>query len=142
MGKTIVRENFQQADWDEPIIYEMSTPGERGILIPEPDDEIKEAAGDIFADLPGSMVRDELPVLPEVSQKHILMHWLHLAQETMGSNITNDISEGTCTMKYNPRINEELVMDSNFVQLHPLQDEDTVQGIMEIYYKFKDVLKQ
>jgi len=69
------------------------------------------------------------------------MHYLHLAQETMGSNIGNDISEGTCTMKYNPRVNEELVAHEKFAELHPCQDLDTVQGILEIYYRFEQIMK-
>lgn len=142
MGKTIMRENFQQADWDEPIIYEMSTPGVRGILIPQPDEEIKAEAGDVLAEIPDSLQRKEEPNLPEVSQKHVLMHWTHLAQETMGSNITNDISEGTCTMKYNPRINEEFVENSDFALLHPEQSEETVQGILEVYAEFENILKE
>ena len=60
----------------------------------------------------------------------------------MGSNIGNDISEGTCTMKYNPRVNEALVAEPNFAELHPFQDEDTVQGILEIYYKFEQFIKE
>ncbi|SDL28234.1 aminomethyl-transferring glycine dehydrogenase subunit GcvPB [Halarsenatibacter silvermanii] len=142
MGKTIVRENFQQADWDEPLIYEMSTPGERGIRVPEPDNEVKKEAGDVLAELPDEISREEKPELPEVAKKHVLMHWLHLAQETMGSNLTNDISEGTCTMKYNPRINEQLVQHDDFTNLHPLQDDETVQGILEIYKRFENILQE
>ncbi|HWQ42596.1 MAG TPA: aminomethyl-transferring glycine dehydrogenase subunit GcvPB [Desulfosporosinus sp.] len=142
MGKVKVRKGFQQARWNEPIIYEMSTPGQRAIYVPQPDEEIRVKAGDVLADLPVGMRRKELPNLPELSQKHVLMHYLHLSQETMGSNICHDISEGTCTMKYNPRINEELVSLPNFAELHPCQDEDTVQGIMEIYYKFEQIIKE
>jgi glycine dehydrogenase subunit 2 len=60
----------------------------------------------------------------------------------MGSNISNDISEGTCTMKYNPRVNETIAADPNFAELHPDQDPETVQGILEIYYRFEQILKE
>jgi len=141
MGIVKLKKDFQEARWCEPIIYEMSTPGQRGILVPEPDSEIKESAGDVLEKIPEYMRRKELN-LPEIDQKHVLQHYLRLSQETLGANLTNDISEGTCTMKYNPRVNEDLVAHPNFAELHPCQDEDTVQGILEIYYKFQQILKE
>jgi glycine dehydrogenase subunit 2 len=142
MGKVKVRDDFQQARWNEPIIYEMSTPGVRGVLIPAPGEEIVSKVGDVRKLLPNDMVRKTPANLPELSQKHVLAHYLHLSQETLGSNIGNDISEGTCTMKYNPRINEALVGHEKFAELHPCQDIDTVQGILEIYYKFEQIIKE
>lgn len=137
-----VRRNFHQARWDEPIIYELSTPGARGMHVPRPDEEIVKRAGDVLARLPENMRRKGRVNLPELSQKHVLMHYLHLSQETLGANICNDVGEGTCTMKYNPRINEVFVQNPSFSELHPCQDESTVQGILEIYYKFSEVLKE
>jgi len=142
MAVVKVRRKFHQAKWDEPIIYEMSTPGLRGIIPPEVEEEIQGRVGDVAAKLPAAIKRKEAPALPEVDQKHVLQHWIHLSQETMGSNLSNDISEGTCTMKYNPRINEALCMLPGFAELHPDQDPDTVQGILEIFYKFQNVLKE
>ena len=142
MAKVKIRKNFHQARWDEPMIYEMSTPGLRGIIPPEVEDEIACSMGDVAAKLPDGIKRKSPIELPEVAQKHVLQHYVHLAQETMGSNLSNDISEGTCTMKYNPRINETLCMHPNFAELHPDQDTDTAQGILEIYYKFENVLKE
>ncbi len=142
MGIVRVRDKFQQARWNEPIIYEMSNPNVRGIIPPKPEKEVANSAGNVVEKLPEGIRRKDLPNLPEVSQKHVLAHYLRLSQETMGSNIGNDISEGTCTMKYNPRINEELVNLPGFAELHPRQSEDTVQGIMEMYYKFENVLKE
>ena len=71
----------------------------------------------------------------------MLAHYLHLAQETLGSNLNADMSQGTCTMKYNPRINEDLAADSRFANVHPWQDDDTLQGILEIYYEFEQIMK-
>ena len=141
MGVVRIKKDFHEARWCEPIIYELSTPGQRGILVPMPDDEIKEAAGDVLADIPAGLRRKELN-LPEMDQKHVLQHYVRLTQETLGANLTNDISEGTCTMKYNPRINEDLAAHPNFAEVHPCQDEDTVQGILEIYYKFEQIVKE
>lgn len=141
MAKGRVRKNFQQARWEEPIIHELSNPGVRGIIPPRVEEEISSRVGNVVEGL-GRMKRDSKPELPEVDQKTVLSHWLRLSQETMGSNLTNDISEGTCTMKYNPRINEELASNPLFSELHPMQDEDTVQGILEIYYKFQNFMKE
>ncbi|MCF6465577.1 aminomethyl-transferring glycine dehydrogenase subunit GcvPB [Clostridium sp. Cult2] len=140
MAKLKIRENYHQARWDEPIIYELSTPGERGILVPQPDKEIKDEAVNVLSRLPENMRRKEKPNLPEISQKHVLAHYLHLSQETLGSNLNNDISQGTCTMKYNPRINEKLTTLIHHV--HPSQDESTMQGILGIYYRFEHFLKE
>lgn len=141
IGKARVRKNFQQARWEEPIIHELSNPGVRGIIPPRVDPQIDSRTDNVLDNL-GSMRRTISPELPEVEQKTVLSHWLRLYQETMGSNIGNDISEGTCTMKYNPRINEDLASNPLFTDLHPMQDDDTVQGMLEIYYKFQNFMKE
>jgi len=119
MGIVKVRRNYHQARWDEPMIFEMSTPGVRGILPPEPEKEIVDIVGDVAGKLPAGARRKSPPALPEVDQKRVLSHFLHLSQETLGSNLTADLSQGTCTMKYNPRVNEDLVMDPRFAYVHP-----------------------
>lgn len=142
MGSVKIRNNFQQARWNEPIIYELSRPNVRGIMPPEVENEIVESVGNVAESLPKSILRKNLPNLPELSQKHVLAHYLKLSQETMGSNIGNDISEGTCTMKYNPRVNEDLASYHKFTELHPEQNEGTVQGMLEMFYKFENVVKE
>ena len=64
--KTKVK-NFHQAKWDEPIIFELNTEGERGIAIPEVEKEIEETVGDGISKLPESMARKKAPALPEIS---------------------------------------------------------------------------
>ncbi len=142
MSKAYVRTNFHEARWDEPMIYELSTPGTRGILVPEVEDEIVAAVGDVAASLPDQVKRKAPLLLPEVDQKHVLAHYIHLTQEAMGSNLSNDLSEGTCTMKYNPRLGETLAMDDNFASVHPAQDDSTMQGVLEIFYKFEQIMKE
>ena len=66
-GKLNLR-RFHQARWDEPVIFELSCEGQRGILVPEVEEEVKEQIGDVLADLPGHMRRQEPPRLPELSQ--------------------------------------------------------------------------
>jgi glycine dehydrogenase subunit 2 len=80
--------------------------------------------------------------LPELSQPQVLRHYARLSQETLGTDLNIDVGQGTCTMKYSPKINDQLARAPKVADLHPLQDEDTVQGILEIMYRFEDMLKE
>ncbi len=128
---------YHQARWDEPIIFELSKKGERGIILPEPEDEVK-AAG-----MPqlGAMARKNPPALPEIAQMRVLKHYMHLSQENLGADETVDIGQGTCTMKYSPKINDRLASLPSFADAHPRQDESTVQGSLEIMYKTEQFMK-
>jgi glycine dehydrogenase subunit 2 len=140
-GKPNLR-RFHQARWDEPIIFELSREGQRGILVPEVEKEMREQVGDVLATLPDSMRRKQSPKLPEVSQPQVLRHYVRLSQENLGTDFNIDVGQGTCTMKYSPKINEHLVRSPRMTALHPLQDEETVQGILEIMYSFQEILKE
>ena len=140
-SKTKLR-NFHQAKWDEPIIFELSTEGERGILIPEVEKEIEDCVGDGISVLPENMKRKEAPALPEISQMRVLKHYLRLSQQCLGADLNVDIGQGTCTMKYSPKINEVLTRFPEVTELHPLQDENTVQGALEIIYKLDTFLRE
>jgi glycine dehydrogenase subunit 2 len=132
---------FHQARWDEPIIFELSRDGQRGILVPEVEDEVRETVGDVLSTIPEGMRRKKPPALPEISQPQVLRHYLRLSQENLGADLNVDIGQGTCTMKYNPKINDQLASMTEMAELHPLQDEETVQGILEIIYRFEQSLK-
>ena len=84
--------------------------------------------------------RTEPPALPELSQPQVLRHYLRLSQETFGNDVDIHLGLGTCTMKYSPKVNEELVRSANVADLHPLQDDETVQGMLEILYRFERML--
>jgi len=140
-GKPRLR-RFHQAQWDEPIIFELSRTGQRGILVPEVEEGIREQVGDVMASLPEYMRRKEPPALPELSQPQVLRHYARLSQENLGTDLNIDVGQGTCTMKYSPKINDQLARAPKVADLHPLQDEDTVQGILEIMYRFEDMLKE
>jgi glycine dehydrogenase subunit 2 len=133
---------FHQARWDEPVIFELSREGRRGILIPEPESGMKRIAGDALAGIPEKMRRKEPPRLPELSQPQVLRHYARLSQENLGVDLNIDVGQGTCTMKYSPKINDQLTRMPAIADLHPLQDEDTVQGILEIMYRFEQILKE
>lgn len=133
---------FHEAKWDEPIIFELSRKGERGISIPEIENEIEEYVGDGVSVLPEHMIRKKLPALPEIAQPRVVRHYLRLSQETLGADINVDIGQGTCTMKYNPKINDVLACSPKVTELHPLQNESTVQGALEIMYKLDLFLRE
>ncbi|MCK4693089.1 MAG: aminotransferase class V-fold PLP-dependent enzyme, partial [Anaerolineales bacterium] len=140
-GKPNLR-RFHQARWDEPIIFELSNQGERGILIPEVDDQTKREFEDVLSTIPEGMQRREPPKLPELSQPQVLRHYVRLSQETLGTDLNIDIGQGTCTMKYSPKINDQLASMPQMAEIHPLQDIETVQGILEVMYRFEQILKE
>lgn len=134
--------DFQQAKWDEEIIYELSVEGERGILVPKAEKEIVDQVGDGVSKIPENMKRDGLANLPEVNQKRVLMHFLRLSQQTLGGNINIEIGQGTCTLKYNPKINDILANSDKMAELHPLQDPSTAQGALEVIYKMDLMMRE
>ena len=131
---------FHQARWDEPMIFELGTPGERGILPPAVEEEIRAVAGDVVSSLPEALRRDTAPKLPEVAQPQVVRHYLRLSQENLGFDFNVDVGQGTCTMKYSPKINDQLAGMPQLTALHPLQPEETAQGILGIYYRFERIL--
>ncbi|UCH58230.1 MAG: aminotransferase class V-fold PLP-dependent enzyme, partial [Candidatus Bathyarchaeota archaeon] len=133
---------FHQAKWDEPVIFELSQEGERGILVPEVEEEVRREVGDVLSSIPRGVRRKRPPRLPEISQSRVLRHYLRLSQETLGTDLNIDVGQGTCTMKYSPKINEQLIRTPHMNEIHPLQDEETVQGILETMYRFKQILKE
>ena len=128
-----VRTGFHQAKWDEPVIFELSKHGERGILVNKADAKVAEAVDGVNA-LPEFLKRKEAPALPEISQPRVLRHYSRLAQETLGADVNIEIGQGTCTVKYSPKVNDQLANLPQMREMHPLQDESTCQGIMEIMY--------
>ncbi|MGX6977670.1 aminomethyl-transferring glycine dehydrogenase subunit GcvPB [Vagococcus elongatus] len=140
--ETLLRD-FHQARWSEPIIYEMSTPGERGVITPAVDKKIKDKLRNKENMIPESLKRKKMVDLPEIGQMRVNRHYMRLSQETLGNDVSVDIGQGTCTMKYSPKVQEHLVSrNSNIASVHPYQDESTIQGLLEIYYKTEQYLKE
>jgi glycine dehydrogenase subunit 2 len=129
-----------QARWNEPCIFEIGRKGTRGHLVPKVDDKIKATTRGISSYLPKNLRRKTPPTLPELSEVEVMRHFFRLSQESTcvdsGFN-----GEGTCTMKYNPKVNESLAGSSKVANLHPLQDTKTTQGILEILYRLGECLK-
>nr|WP_244994291.1 aminomethyl-transferring glycine dehydrogenase subunit GcvPB [Actinomadura coerulea] len=126
---------FHQARWDEPLLFELGSPGERGVLPP-----LAQAPADVV--LPDGLRRAAPPALPELSQPQVLRHYLRLSQENLGADFNVDVGQGTCTMKYSPKVNDRFVRDPKVAGLHPLQDERTVQGVLEIMYRLEGLLRE
>lgn len=126
---------FRQARWDEPLLFELGREGRIGYLVPEVEPEIKEELGDILEVIPEDIRRKELK-LPELSEVEVLRHYIRLSQMTYGVDL-GPVPLGSCTMKYNPKISEELVSNDKLELLHPEQEVDSVQGILELLYKLE-----
>ncbi len=133
---------FHQARWDEPIIFELSQPGQRGVIPPVVEEGIKNRVGDVLQTLPKNLRRSIPPQLPELSQIHVLRHYVRLSQENLGVDLNIDVGQGTCTMKYSPKVNDQLSRSTKIQDLHPLQDENSVQGILEIMYRLEEIFKE
>ena len=130
-----VARHFHEARWCEPLIMEKGTPKERGILVPQAEKAVQDTVGQARFLIPENLRREEPPQLPELSQMQVLRHYLHLSQETLGTDVTIDIGLGTCTMKYSPKVHETLVRSTGVSQVHPYQDENTIQGLLRIFYE-------
>jgi glycine dehydrogenase subunit 2 len=87
--------NFHAARWDEPLILDKGTPGERGYIPPAVDAGIAAAVPNPGSLIPEEMRRSEPPRLPELAQPQVLRHFLRLSQMTLGCHVTPDASLGT-----------------------------------------------
>ncbi|MBM4403335.1 MAG: aminomethyl-transferring glycine dehydrogenase subunit GcvPB [Candidatus Cloacimonetes bacterium] len=118
------------------MIFDLSIKGRRGVTLPQRDVE-----GDIHQILPAKFVRKAVAELPEVSELDVLRHYIRLSHK-------NHFIEkglyplGSCTMKYNPKINEALVRHSCFNNIHPYQANETLQGTLEILYDLQRDLSE
>lgn len=133
---------FHQARWDEPVIFELSAPGERGVVPSQVEPGVRDAVGDVLADLPAALRRESAPGLPELGQMRVLKHYLRLSQENLGADLNVDVGQGTCTMKYSPKVNDRLAAHPSLLDLHPLQDEADAQGILEVIWRTQRMLAE
>ena len=116
----------------EPTIFELSRAERRGVTIPEAD--VPKSA------LPEDLLREELS-WPELSEIDVVRHYTRISQKNHAIDI-NMYPLGSCTMKYNPRINEAVARYPGFAQIHPLQPENTVQGALELMYELQMLLAE
>ena len=116
----------------EPLIFEISSSGRKAVFLPELD--VPEA------ELPQELLREDLP-LPEVSEVDLMRHYVRLSQLNHAVD-TGFYPLGSCTMKYNPKVNEEAAKLPGFTRTHPYQDHCTVQGNLRLMYELQEYLKE
>ena len=117
----------------DKLIFELSRKGRKGWSLPESGWE------DTPVNLPAALCRSAAPRLPEVSEPDVVRHYVNLSGMNFGVD-TGFYPLGSCTMKYNPRINEETAAHPGFSSLHPLQPAGTVQGALRIYAELSGYL--
>ncbi|HRU41321.1 MAG TPA: aminomethyl-transferring glycine dehydrogenase subunit GcvPB, partial [Candidatus Diapherotrites archaeon] len=119
------------------LIFELSKEGRKAYSLPPCD------VPDISLDsmIPASLMRDSEPELPEVSEVDVVRHFTNLSNKNYGVD-TGFYPLGSCTMKYNPKINEDMANLGGFSNIHPLQPEATVQGALELMYELDGMLSE
>lgn len=117
----------------DKLIFEISRPGRKGYELPADN-----FGTDGLKDIPADLLRKEPADLPEVSELDVVRHYTNLSTKNFGVD-TGFYPLGSCTMKYNPKINEEICAMPEF-NVHPLQDADSVQGALEVYYNLQQAL--
>ncbi|MDQ3859348.1 MAG: aminomethyl-transferring glycine dehydrogenase subunit GcvPB [Actinomycetota bacterium] len=115
------------------LIFKKSQPGRRASTVPSPDLPVP--------DVPVELRRRRAPRLPEISEPELVRHFTALADRTFGVD-TGFYPLGSCTMKYNPRMNERAVSLPGFQNLHPLQEEEGAQGALELMWRLQEILAE
>jgi glycine dehydrogenase subunit 2 len=116
------------------LIYEKSRPGRRASNIPRHENLPA-------MEIPEELRRSEPPRLPEVPEFQLIRHFTELSTRNFGID-TGFYPLGSCTMKYNPRVNERLVSLPGFANLHPLQEEEGAQGALELEWRLQEILAE
>src|SRR5436853_5854244 len=113
----------------DKLIFELSSPGRVAFSLPEPDVPV----ADVRALIPAKYLRRKAAELPEVSEVDIVRHYSRLSQLNYGVD-THFYPLGSCTMKYNPKLNEDMARLPGFARLHPLAPEAASQGALRLMY--------
>lgn len=121
---------------EEKLIFEIDKEGREGFSIPKSDvEEVnpEEALKELYR-------KEEIKALPELSEVDVVRHFTRLSRYNYAVDL-GMYPLGSCTMKYNPKLNEMVARLEGFSFIHPLQKEDDVQGALEVLYKLGEVLK-
>jgi len=121
----------------ESLIFEKGKPGRSAVSLPEINLEKEE----IEKLIPSSVMRKTNLSLPEVSELELIRHFTRVSQKNMSID-TNFCPLGSCTMKYNPKINEVLANLPQISQIHPFQPQSTLQGILQLLYELCSMLEE
>src|ERR1700738_1279094 len=110
----------------ETLIFEKGATGRRAATMPAldvPTERLEDM-------IPTALLREDPAPLPEVSEIEVVRHYTHLSQRNFGVD-TGFYPLGSCTMKYNPKLNEDIAALPGFARIHPLQPDHTVQGAIQ-----------
>ncbi len=135
---------FRQSRWQreeeliEPTIFELSQGRKNGYYRFSIEKEVLEEIGNAKELIPEKLMREELN-LPNLSEPEVVRHFSRLAEMNYGVD-SGPYWLGSCTMKYNPKINERIAVNPKVRQLHPYQPEETVQGALKIMYELGEML--
>jgi len=121
----------------EKLVFELTTPGASAVSLPGSDIPAVDAA----AVIPRELLADSPPPLPEMGELDLVRHYTRLAHRLFSVD-ANFYPLGSCTMKYNPKVNERAAALPGFTELHPLQPEADVQGILEVLYHLRVFLAE
>lgn len=119
------------------LIFELSRPGRIGYSLPPaevPQHKLRN-------DLPAGLLRQQALQLPEVDEPTVVRHYTNMSNNNFGVD-TGFYPLGSCTMKYNPKLNDEVAASPAFSRLHPAQPAETVQGALEVYYNLQHLLSE
>src|SRR6202790_1101180 len=119
------------------LLFEMSRPGRRCARLPECDVPVAEAR----ALLPAAALADAPPPLPEIAEIDLVRHFVNLSTKNFSID-TNFYTLGSCTMKYNPKRHERLAALQGLAELHPLQDDASCQGMLELLWEMQNFLAE
>ena len=120
------------------VIFELSRSGRRCHRVPACDVPSSQSLNEL---IPREHLADKPPPLPEVGEIDLIRHYTNLSARNMSID-TNFYPLGSCTMKYNPKRHERLAALPGFANLHPLQDDDTTQGMLELLYEMQQFLAE
>ncbi len=119
----------------DKLIFDLSKEGRQGYSLPANKWEAS------VSELPAGLLRAEAPALPQVSELDVVRHYTNISQMNFGVD-SGFYPLGSCTMKYNPKINEEIAAMPAFAGLHPLQPAGTVQGVLRLYKELSHALSE
>ncbi len=132
---------FRQANWSEPTLFELGSRGRQGYSFPALDERLKVALEEAQNLIPEQLRRTKTADLPEVSEAEVSRHFTRLSQMNFGVD-SGFYPLGSCTMKYNPKINEALAQLDKIRWMHPHQPQETMQGTLEIMYRLSSWLAE
>ena len=136
MAPTSHAQPTQGIQFREPLVFDISTPGRVGCSLSR---AITDSAGEVA--IPAALQRRSAPRWPEVSEPEAVRHFVRLSQQNFCIDV-GMVPLGSCTMKYNPKINETVARFPGFARLHPLAPVSWMQGALQLYWELEGYLRE